>query len=177
MSEGLYLSERESAILGQEFLTWLWFRSEHEGGRFKLPDGEWFEVYMEQRVSVEGGSGEGKEVATVAGPHAELREARLGLTTGKKVNRAQLRLAQDGEEWSVQLKAEDFAHNSLRTPKVDTRREQGEDPDGAWLEKLYLLEKCITFIDALYRRFLEVRLSSVKWPEELAAFRTWLAGR
>ncbi len=177
MSEGLYLSERESAILGQEFLTWLWFKSEQEGGRFKLQGGEWFEVHMEQRVSVEGGSGEGKEVATVAGPFAELREARLGLTTGKKVNRAQLRLAQDGEEWTVQLKAEDFAYNSLRTPKVDTRREQGEDPDGAWLEKLYLLEKSIGFLDELYRQFLAVRLSSLKWPEELATFRRWLKER
>lgn len=176
MSEGLYLSERESAILGQEFLTWLWFKSEREGGRFKVGD-EWFEVYMEQRVSVEGGSGEGKEVATVAGPHAELREARMGLTTGKKVNRALLRLAQDGEEWTMQLKAEDFAYNSVRTPKVDTRREQGEDPDGVWLEKLYLLEKCIGFMDALYRQFLEIRLSSIKWPQELAAFRTWLTER
>lgn len=176
MSEGLYLSERESAILGQEFLTWLWFKSEHEGGRFKAGD-EWFEVYMEQRVSVEGGSGDGKEVATVAGPHAEMREARMGLSTGKKVNRALLRLAQDGEEWTMQLKAEDFAYNSVRTPKVDTRREQGEDPDGIWLEKLYLLEKCIGFMDALYRQFLEVRLSSIKWPQELKAFRTWLTAR
>jgi hypothetical protein len=176
MSEGLYLSERESAILGQEFLTWLWFKSEHEGGRFKSGD-EWFEVYMEQRVSVEGGSGEGKEVATVAGPHAEMREARMGLSTGKKVNRALLRLAQDGEEWTMQLKAEDFAYNSVRTPKVDTRREQGEDPDGVWLEKLYLLEKCIGFIDVLYRQFLEVRLSSLKWPQEVKAFRAWLTKR
>jgi len=177
MSEGLYLSERESAILGQEFLTWLWFKSEQQGGRFKGPEGEWFEAYMEQRISVEGGSGEGKEVATVAGQHAQLAEARMGLTTGKKVNRAQLRLAQDSEEWSVQLKAEDFACGSLKTPKVDTRREQGEDPDGAWLEKLYLLEKCLGFIDALYRQFLDLRLSSLKWPEELAAFRKWLAAR
>lgn len=175
MSEHAYLSERESAILGQEFLTWLWFASERHGGKFKTAQGEWFEAYLEQRIQVEGGSGEGKEVASVSGAFAQMREARLGLSTGKKVTKAMLKLIQDGEEWSVTLKAEDFGLGSLKTPKVDTRREKGEDPDAVWLEKLYLIEKCVEFLDALYARFLELRLDKAKWSEELNDFRVWLS--
>ena len=173
MASGQYLSERESAILGQEFLTWLWFKSESQGGRFKAGD-EWFEVALSQRIQVEGGSGEGREVASVVGAFSELREARLGLTTGKKVNRAQLRLAKDGEEWTVTLRAEDFSLGSLKTPKIETRREKGEDPDAVWLEKLHLLEVALSFLDALYQEFLVARLSADKWEGELRGFRAWL---
>lgn len=176
MPSGEFLSERESLILGQEFLTWLWYKSERLSGIFKA-DGETFQVSIEQRVQVEGGSGEGKEVAAVTGVASELREARLGLTMGKKVGKALLRLEQDGQVWTVQLRADDFSLNSLKTPKVETRREQGEDPDAAWLEKLYLLEKACAFMDALYAEFLAVRLSAQGWTAELKDFKRWLTAR
>ncbi|MCL1889585.1 MAG: hypothetical protein FWF99_03660 [Desulfovibrionaceae bacterium] len=41
-------------MLGQDFLTWLWYRGE-TSGRFKIPSGEEFSVLMERRVVVQGG--------------------------------------------------------------------------------------------------------------------------
>lgn len=175
MAKGEFLSERESLILGQEFLTWLWFKSE-KSPVFKA-GATAFEVHVEQRVQVEGGSGEGKEVAAVSGVASELREARLGLTMGKKVGKALVKLSQDGQDWTVTLRAEDFSLNSLKTPKVETRREPGEDPDAAWLEKLFLLERAVEFLEALYAAFLAVRLKPEPWNAELKDFRRWLAAR
>ena len=170
-----YIAEHESKILGQEFLTWLWFRSERQQGRFQDRSGEWFAAYVEQKISVQGGEGDSKETAVVSGAHSELREAKLGLRNGKKVNRGLLRFEQDGFEWSLQLKSEDFSIATMRTPKIETKREEGEDPDAIFLEKAYLVEKCLGWLDFLYEEFLKVRLTSARWADEVAEFKEWLA--
>ena len=55
-----YIGENTDLILGQEFLTWLWFRSE-TGNVFRMDSadhaGEPFTVAMEQRIVVRGGEG------------------------------------------------------------------------------------------------------------------------
>lgn len=79
-------------ILGEEFLTWLWYKSDIDSSFFKDHGGETFQVYVEKKVVVQGGNGDTKETASVSGSLSPLREARFGLGTGKKVSRAFLRL-------------------------------------------------------------------------------------
>ena len=167
------MAEAKNPVLGQDFLTWLWFKSEKSGWLFKLPDDSEVNVYLEQKISVRGGEGEDAETATVSGPHAQFAEARLGLKSGKRVDRALIRFEQDGETWTVTVKADDFTLNALRPPKIDTRSEEGEDPDAKVLEKMFLIEKCTNFFDALYAQFLAIRLSP-GWPGELSDFGEWL---
>jgi len=164
----------QDVVLGQDFLTWLWFRSEKNGWLFRMKDGSEFNVYLEQRLSVRGGSGENVEKAVVTGPHAEFTEAKLGLRNGKLVDKALVKIERDGATWTVLLASDDYSLSSLKTPKIETRLEEGDDPDAAFLEKMMLLEQCTGFIDELYRQFLEVRLST-NWTDELRAFREWLA--
>ena len=104
---------------------------------------------------------------------AQFAEARLGLKSGKRVDRALIRFEQEGETWTVTVKADDFTLNALRPPKIDTRSEEGEDPDAKVLEKMFLIEKCTNFFDALYAQFLAIRLSP-GWPGELSDFGEWL---
>lgn len=166
----------QDVVLGQDFLTWLWFRSEKNGWLFRMADGTEFNVYLEQRLSVRGGSGENVEKAVVTGPHAEFTEAKLGLRNGKLVDKALVRMERDGTTWTVLLGADDFSLSSLKTPKIETRLEDGDDPDAPFLEKMMLIEQCTAFIDELYRQFLEVRLST-EWTDELRLFREWLEER
>jgi len=166
----------QDAVLGQDFLTWLWFRSEKNGWLFRSAQGQEFNVYLEQRLSVRGGSGDNVEKAVVTGPHAEFTEAKLGLRNGKLVDKALLRLERDGATWTVLLGSDDFSLSGLKTPKIETRLEEGDDPDAPFLEKMMLLEQCIDFVDELYRQFLEVRLST-SWTDELRTFREWLSER
>ena len=167
------MAEAKNPVLGQDFLTWLWFKSEKSGWLFKLPDDSEVNVYLEQKISVRGGVGEEAETATVSGPHAQFAEARLGVKSGKRVDRALIRFEQDGETWTVTVKADDFTLNALRPPKIDTRSEEGEDPDAKVLEKMFLIEKCAGFFDALYAQFLETRLGQ-GWTGELSDFGDWL---
>lgn len=172
MSDTPYLGQTVDIILGQEFLTWLWFRSESRNGSFQTADGKPFGVFMEQRIAVQGGEGESLETATVSGNMSQLREARLGLSTGKKVARALLRFERDADSWLVTLKAEDFSLNSLKTPVIEKDGEDDE-PDARFLEKIYLIETCLGFLDEVYRQFLAVRLSP-RWVEEVRDLRVWM---
>lgn len=166
-------AESVGLLLGQEFLTWLWFASETSNGLFRTKGGEAFSVTVEQKVSVQGGEGEARETAVCSGPMAELREARMGLRTGKKVNKVKVRVERDEVAWQVLLDAATFTLQGLKTPKVEMKLEEGEDPDSRILEKIYLLEKCIDFLDIVYARFLDLRFGP-QWPEETARLRKWL---
>ena len=165
-----YLGQTTDLILGQEFLTWLWFRSA-TGGVFQDASGRPFTVSLEQRIVVQGGNGDHVETASVSGVDSELREARLGLTTGKKVTRALIRLERAPEEWQLTLRAEDFSCGSLKTPRIE--QDPDADPDALLLEKISLVEGCLELIDSLYLRFLGIRTDS-GWPEEVTRLRQWM---
>ena len=171
-----YIGENTDLILGQEFLTWLWFRSE-TGNVFRMEtpehNGEPFTVAMEQRIVVRGGEGENQETATVVGSFSPLREARLGLLTGKQVVRALVRLEKDGMDWQVTLKAEDFSINALRTPPM-SKEDASEDPDAIFLEKMYLLDQALDMLDEMFRQFLKIRLAPAAWQSEAAAVAAWM---
>lgn len=162
-----------SLMLGQEFLTWLWFTCETDGGLFRTAGNEAFTMAVEQKVTVQGGEGEARETAVCSGPMALLREARTGLATGKKVTKAKVRIDKDGATWQVLLDAAAFTLQGLKTPKVEMKLEEGEDPDARILEKIYLLEKCLECVDVAYARFLELRVGP-QWPSEAGRVRSWL---
>ncbi len=169
-------------VLGQEFLTWLWFRHEQLPLGFKDQNGKPFHIALEQRVVVQGGEGDSKETTSFSGAsydeigtdgvHLSMREARLGLRTGKKVTRALLRFEQEELVWFVTIKADDFALGSLRTPKVE--HEADDDPDAVFLEKIYLMERAQNLFDMAYKTFLELRLDNRAWNEEMQAIGAWM---
>jgi hypothetical protein len=172
----LYLGQIKDVILGQDFLTWLWYKSETMNGIFTTAKGDEFALWLEQRVSVQGGEGDNVETATVSGPMAEMREVKLGLTTGKKVSKALVRIEHDTEVWQVTLKAEDFSLTSLKTPQVEAGKEDDDEPDARFLEKIYLVERCLSFIDEAYRQFLALRLNAAAWDDEAKAVGRWMLG-
>jgi hypothetical protein len=174
MSSNPYLGESTDLVLGQEFLTWLWFRSD-TAPVFAAPDrGPDFTVSMEQRIVVQGGEGNALETASASGVMSDLREARLGLTTGKKVTRALVRFIRDPEEWQVTLKAQDFSLGSLKTPSVEKGDSPDDDPDALFFEKIHLTEVCLGFFDALYAEFLSLRLSP-QWEAAAREISAWAA--
>ncbi|WP_045221824.1 hypothetical protein [Desulfonatronum thioautotrophicum] len=159
--------------LGQEFLTWIWFRSERSNGQWQTQDGVPFGLTFEGRVMVQSGEGDYLETAVCSGPGAELHEAKSGLLRGKKVHQAKLRMEEDGHGWHVTIKAEDFSTAGFKTPKVEFRLEEGQDPDGPFLEKMYLLERALLFFDQMFLQFLKLRFSP-QWADELRAIRRWV---
>lgn len=158
--------------LGQDFLTWLWFHTETRQCLVQSTHGEEFVLCLEQKVSVLGGEGPAKDTAVCSGPASSLREARLGLRMGKKVDQAKFRITLQENDWELQLKAEDFSLSGLKTPKV-RRFEQDEDPEGELLEKIYLLEKVWELLDDMYLQFLRLRLGP-DWEQEAGRLARWI---
>ncbi|NDV20065.1 hypothetical protein GO013_11625 [Pseudodesulfovibrio sp. JC047] len=171
----LSLVERENTLLGQDFLTWLWYKTDTENVLFSLPDKRTFTLHMEQKLSVQGGEGETKATATVSSPAGELSEAKTGLGTGKKVSKAQLLFSMDQDDWLVSVNAADFGLSGLKTPKIATKDDEGDDPDAKFLEKMFLLERCLEMLDIVFNEFLKLRMSST-WKEEAASIKLWING-
>ena len=161
-----------SSVLGEEFLTWLWFQSDVAPGAFVNKEGHPFSVSMEQRIVVQGGQGDAKDTATVAGTLSPLTEARFGLGKGKKVTRATIRLEKDELAFQLTLSADDFTLGSMKLPKMEKPAED-EDPDAMLLERFYLMEVCLGLLESLYATFLRLRLSA-DWSETVQEITAWI---
>ena len=162
-------------ILGQDFLTWLWFQSDVAHSFFHTEDGQAFMVYMEKRVTVTGFVGCDRETASVTASDtaSPLTEARLGLRRGKKVSSAIISLSKADCDFNFSVKAADFSLNSLKTSKIN-KPDRDDDPDALFLEKVFLIETAVTLMDCLYRQFLGLRLDKDKWDKTTGEMMKWM---
>ena len=80
----------EKRFLGQEFLTWLWWKSEERGGSVAMPGEGDITVVFEKHMLLEYGEGESNEKCICSGLQTELQEARTGLKMGKKLEQARV---------------------------------------------------------------------------------------
>jgi hypothetical protein len=156
--------EDAGSLIGREFLTWLWFKSEERNGRIALSNKEEVELHFLKRIVLEAGEGEYSQGVVCHGIHAELKEGKEAIRQGKKVKEAGIKLIHDKNEWEFTLKADAFHFQSLKMPAPDWQETQ-EDPSGGLLERIYLIENAVKTIDSLYEVFLKIRYSS-QWKEK-----------
>jgi len=169
----------EKRFLGQEFLTWLWFKSEIRGGAIDLPGIGDISVVFEKHMLLEYGEGEFHEKIICQGLQAELNEARTGLRMGKKLEQARIVLGRGEYEWLMTLKASVFDFKSVKTPKTMATKEESDEPaavEARLLEKIGLYEQALQLIDELFRLYLNLRLSA-EWERELTLIREWVRAK
>jgi hypothetical protein len=166
-------SLENAALIGREFLTWLWFKAEERNGRITLSGKEEVELHFLKRIALEAGEGEYAQGVVCHGIHAELTEGKEAIRQGKKVKEAGIKLIQDHNEWEFSLKADSFDMQSLKLPAADWQ-ETPEDPAGGLLERIYLVENAVKTVDKLYDSFLQIRFSP-QWKEkETKLLNKWL---
>lgn len=166
----------EKRFLGQEFLTWLWFKSQTRAGAIDLPGIGDISVTFEKHLLLEYGEGEFHEKIICQGLQAELNEARTGLRMGKKLEQARIILGRGEYEWLMTLKGSVFDFKSVKTPKTMATSDESDDPaavEGRLLEKIGLYEQALQLTDELFRLYLSIRLSPA-WEEELTHLREWV---
>ena len=166
----------EKRFLGQEFLTWLWYKSEERGGAVEIPGIGDVLLVFEKHMMLEYGEGESFEKIICQGLQAEMREAHTGLKMGKKLEQARILLGRGEYEWNLTLTGSMFDFRSVRTPKTMATAEESDDPgavEGRLLEKAGLYEEAAHLIDELFRMFLKKRISQ-DWQQELVGIRTWI---
>ena len=168
----------EKRFLGQEFLTWLWWKSEQRGGSIELPVHGDITVVFEKHMLLESGEGESSEKIICSGLQAELQEARTGLQMGKKLEQARIVIGHKDSEYVFTFAAALMEDRNVRLPKTEaTENDKSTNPEeveGMILERIYLFEELIKLFNELFRLFLDVRLGS-GWREELEKVREWVS--
>lgn len=166
----------EKKFLGQEFLTWLWYKSEERGGAISLPGTGDIQVVFEKHMVLESGEGESLERLICRGLQTELQEARTGLRMGKKLEQARIYLARDDYEWRLSLAATLLEFRNMSLPKTVSAGEDSSDPlarEARILERIGMSEVAMHTIDELFRMFLKIRISA-GWAQERAALKAWI---
>jgi recombination associated protein RdgC len=166
----------EKRFLGQEFLTWLWYKSEERGGTVDIPGMGDVSVVFEKHMLLESGEGDSREKVICQGLQAELTEARTGLRMGKKLEQARILLGRGEYQWNLTIRASLFDLTSVKVPKTMTTSEESDAPEaveGRLIEKISLFEEAMQLIDELFRMYLQVRLSN-NWERELPKVRAWI---
>ena len=166
----------EKRFVGQEFLTWLWWKSEERGGSVELPGVGDIVVVFEKHMLLEIGEAEHSERLVCSGLQTELREARTGLKTGKKLEQARIHIVKGDYEWNVTLGASLFEYRSVRPPKTAASTDQtasAEETEGMILERIFLFEELTRIIDDLFRLYLQARTGR-EWHRELDQIRRWV---
>ncbi len=147
----------EGRFLGYEFLTWLWFFSENADGKLKLEDGREAEVHLGDRLTLSLPD-DGNERVACTTQASDLHEARTALQHGKLVEEAQIFVKMGENEYFLRLDTNLWAIRGLKTPKQIKDQDEA-DTDGRFLEKMYFLEEVFDCLDALYAKFLTLRLA------------------
>jgi hypothetical protein len=148
---GLIVEEQTPAILSGEkrdptvnpelgcgFLSWILL------GMADFSDGD---VRIADMVRVAGD----RNVITASFDEGAVDE--IAEIKDKKATKARVSLAYGGETYHLTVNGNDLSITGLKTPKIDKKRDD-EDPDGRFLEKMYLISAAV---DGLYEAYRE-------WP-------------
>ncbi len=167
----------EKRFLGQEFLTWLWWKSEERGGSVLVPEKGDVLIVFEKHMLLEYGEGESSEKLICSGLQCEMKEARTGLRVAKKLEQARIRLVMGDLEWIFTLAAAMMEFRNIRLPKTakteSVSSDNQEETEGMILERVYLIEELVHIVDELFRSFLHIRMSD-QWSQELNTMREWV---
>lgn len=166
---------QDKRFLGQEFLAWLWFKSEERGGSVDVPGIGDVTVIFEKHMLLEYGEGESNEKVICRGLQTELREARTGLALGKKPEQARIMFLKGDYEFGVTLAAALLEFRNVKLPKTVDSADESDDPDsveGRILERIALFEELNNLVNDLFRMFLVIRVGD-QWGPELAKMQQW----
>ncbi len=167
---------REKAFIGREFLTWLWFKSDKTGGRVDVDGGRTVEALFLDRMTLDMMETDTPQTVTLKGEYSGLREGLAALKEGKKIEEARISLRTGENDFTVMIKGTWFSFGGFKTPPILPNAEFGEDEDheGAFLEKTALIEEGMGIIDALFSRFIKLRISPEWEAAEVPAIRRWI---
>ncbi len=195
----------EQAFLGRDFLTWLWFRCEAEGGEFDLggrDGGGQTAVMIEDALALVSVDEEGSVMTLRKGSPTARPEAANALAAGMTLKKARVFVARGPREWQFTLDGETLDLGGLKTPEIDDKEETpgGEGELGENLtaeekaekkskkeksdvedaldevaEKLLQAEEARGVVEDLYKAFLGVRLAKEWDKSELPRMKEWVS--
>jgi len=160
-------------FLGEEFLTWLWYVIEKNQNLLKSIDWDLVALEVGNRIVFENRRKESTERITIKGESAGLEEGILALKNGALVTELNMVYRSAELVWQFTLKGESLNISSLNIPQTDLP-ESDEDLEGYVIEKLFLYDKSLQFLQNLFARFVKLRISNDWQSKDIAAIRNWI---
>lgn len=160
-------------FLGDEFLTWLWFVIDQDPIVFKDMDPDMTALEIGNRIVLEKRKNKSVERITIKGEEAHFEEGMLALKKGALVVELNLVYRADEQKWQFTLKGESLNLSGFKTPKT-TPPESPDDLEGAILEKVFLYDKILQFLEKLYKHFIKLRTSNHWQSRDVPLIKKWM---
>ena len=160
-------------FLGNEFLTWLWYTLENRSAQLVEIDSNLSTLEIGNRMVLENRHSEGLETITIKGDDAGLEEGLLALRKGALVTEMNLIYRSGDNAWQFNLKGESLNISNFKTPETAVTQTK-EDIEGAVLEKIFLYEKAILFIEGAFRYFVHLRVSEDWDKKMITQMKQWI---
>jgi hypothetical protein len=157
------------AFLGDEFLTWLWWRDARHEGAFTLGDGTGIRVHIGEHLELETLTTDGPRGAFRGGSPGEAPEARVALKQGKRVTKARLLIYRGQQEFEATVTGRTLDLSTIKIPDVLTKVQ-----DEKFYDRIGLVEDLDGMLRDLYGQFVDLRVSA-NWAKELKEIQAWVA--
>ena len=109
----------------------------------------------------------------LAGEDANFEEGMLALKKGALVAELNLVWRTTEQKWQFTLKGESLNLSGFKTPQI-APLESPDDLEGAILEKVFLYDKILQFLEKLYKYFIKLRTSNTWQSRVVPLIKTWM---
>jgi hypothetical protein len=161
----------EKKWIGMEFLTWMYLVR-----TYGLSEAE-AEVWLEDRMTLEAGSGNEKRSMTLVEKESEFMEVPTALREGKLIRKARVVIGDvGGDEYRMTVDAHDFTLTGIKVPpnmRLDEEEEQ--TLTGRMLDRIGQLTDAVKALDGLFEEFLNTRFGP-EWPQAVDQMRSIVQG-
>jgi hypothetical protein len=168
--------------LGWDFLLWLTRQTVAGSSTYSVnqpgpaPEGAPFVAYVNDRLVLVGGEEGSVQKISVVGAQDQFSEVRAALKNGKQITEATLYFEREEYQWKLTLRSMIFHFASFKSPSIKIERDnttvEADEREGAFYERMFVLEEGLQLLDSLYATFLELRLNP-GWEEEEKRIREW----
>lgn len=162
------------SFLGEEFLTWLWYRSESGRATFTLKDRTEVGISLDDFLCLGGGGEDETEQTLRRGLPTRSPEATAALAGGKRLVKSRLILGQGDDEWSLTLDGARFAYGSVRRQGAE---EDADSPEARDIERIEGFVRAGEILDGVYEIFLGERLRESFVESTLPEMQSWVEAR
>ncbi|MCH2175300.1 MAG: recombination-associated protein RdgC [Lentisphaeria bacterium] len=124
----------EEQHLGRDFLTWLWYFKDVQGGQITHNQFGEFGIFMDGPLQFMADGPGAMESVVRKGFVQSSAEAKTALQVGKKLTRARVEIQRDKESWNFVFDADNFTFRSLKLPDGEEL-----DPQSHFQERVLFL--------------------------------------
>lgn len=174
LPEVMFANIQDDMAPGRDFLTWLWYFSECEGGRISHEQFGEFDIMIEGPLTfsfVSEARGAAETTLKKGGSPLRAAEAKAALIVGKRLKKAKFTLCRADEIWSGGIDADNFNFSSLTLPDGEEM-----DTNSVFEERMQNLFIFQGVMREYFRKFAE-NVRAADWIETEKKIQKWASER